>query len=154
VDAAVLYPGVGMIEGAPVSVGRGTTTPFEVVGAPWIDGADLAATMKAVGLPGVRFVATSFTPETATHAGRRCSGVRVEVADRAALNSPAVGLAVAHALQRLYPSELQVDRILGNLGSREVLDAIREGRSLSGVLAEADRQAQSFLPVRARYLIY
>ncbi|MCU0767404.1 MAG: DUF1343 domain-containing protein [Gammaproteobacteria bacterium] len=154
VDAAVLYPGVGMIEGAPVSVGRGTDTPFEIVGAPWIDGAALARALNALGLPGVRFAPTTFTPETATHAGKRCAGVRVEVADRGALDAPAVGLALAYALQRLHPQELQIDRILGNLGSREVLDAIRDGRPFADARALADRQAKAFLPVRARYLIY
>jgi uncharacterized protein YbbC (DUF1343 family)/CubicO group peptidase (beta-lactamase class C family) len=154
VDAAVLYPGVGLIEGAPVSVGRGTDTPFEIVGAPWIDGPALAAALNALGLAGVNFAPTTFTPRTATHAGQRCAGVRVEVTDRAALDSPAVGLALAHALQRLHPRELAIDRILGNLGSRAVLDAIREGRSFAEVRALADRQSSAFLPVRARYLLY
>jgi hypothetical protein len=80
--------------------------------------------------------------------------VRVEVADRGALDAPAVGLALAYALQRLHPQELQIDRILGNLGSREVLDAIRDGRPFADARALADRQAKAFLPVRARYLIY
>ena len=154
VAAATLYPGVGMIEGAPVSVGRGTDTPFEVVGAPWIDGGRLAAALGALRLPGVRFAPATFTPATATHAGKTCHGVRVELTDRDALNSPALGVALAHTLHRMHPTEFQVDRILGNLGSAAVLNGIKAGETLPSLLAGIDRDVQSFEPIRARYLLY
>ena len=154
VAAATLYPGVGMIEGAPVSVGRGTDTPFEVVGAPWIDGGRLAAALGALRLPGVHFAPATFTPATATHAGKTCHGVRVELTDRDALNSPALGVALAHTLHRMHPTEFQVDRILGNLGSAAVLNGIKAGETLPSLLAGIDRDVQSFEPIRARYLLY
>jgi uncharacterized protein YbbC (DUF1343 family)/CubicO group peptidase (beta-lactamase class C family) len=154
VAAATLYPGVGMIEGAPVSVGRGTTTPFQLVGAPWIDAGRLADAMNALRLPGVRFAPTAFTPASATHAGKRCRGVRVEVTDRDALNSPALGVALAHTLYRLYPKEFQVDRILGNLGSATLLDGIKAGEPLQSLLSGVEREAEAFGRTRARYLLY
>jgi uncharacterized protein YbbC (DUF1343 family) len=152
--AATLYPGVGMIEGAPVSVGRGTSTPFQLVGAPWIDAERLAGAMNALRLPGVRFAPTTFTPASATHAGKVCRGVRVELTDRDALNSPALGVALSHTLHRLYPKEFQVDRILGNLGSAALLEAIKTGEPLPSLLAAVERDVAAFEPVRARYLLY
>lgn len=154
VAAATLYPGVGMIEGAPVSVGRGTATPFQIVGAPWIDADRLATAMNALRLPGVRFAPATFTPASATHAGKSCRGVRVEITDRDALNSPALGVALAHTLHRLYPKELQVDRILGNLGSAALLEAIKAGEPLPSLLAAVERDVAAFERVRARYLLY
>jgi uncharacterized protein YbbC (DUF1343 family)/CubicO group peptidase (beta-lactamase class C family) len=152
--AATLYPGVGMIEGAPVSVGRGTTTPFEAVGAPWIDADRLAGAMNALQLPGARFAPITFTPATATHAGKACRGVRVELTDRDALNSPALGVALAHTLHRLYPKEFQVGRILGNLGSATLLAAIEAGEPLPSLLQRVERELEAFEPIRARYLLY
>jgi uncharacterized protein YbbC (DUF1343 family)/CubicO group peptidase (beta-lactamase class C family) len=154
VVTATLYPGVGMIEGAPVSVGRGTATPFQVVGAPWIDAHRLADAMNALRLPGARFAPTSFTPASATHAGRTCQGVRVEVTDRDVLDSPALGVALAHTLHRLYPKDFQVDRILGNLGSASLLEDIKAGESLRSLLERVDREVESFGKIRARYLLY
>ena len=154
VTAATLYPGVGMIEGAPVSVGRGTSTPFQVVGAPWIAAGRLADAMNALRLPGVRFAPTAFTPASATHAGKTCHGVRVELIDRDALNSPALGVALAHTLHRLYPKEFQVDRILGNLGSATLLEGIKAGESLRSLLEHVDREVESFGKIRGRYLLY
>jgi len=154
VTAATLYPGVGMIEGAPVSVGRGTSTPFQVVGAPWIAAGRLADAMNALRLPGVRFAPTAFTPASATHAGKTCHGVRVELTDRDALNSPALGVALAHTLHRLYPKEFQVDRILGNLGSATLLEGIKAGESLRSLLEHVDREVESFGKIRGRYLLY
>lgn len=154
VGAATLYPGVGMIEGAPVSVGRGTDTPFEVVGAPWIDAGRLADVMNGLRLPGVRFEPTTFTPATATHAGNLCRGVRVRLTDRDALDSPALGVALIHALHRLHPKELEVDRVLGNLGSAALLEGIKAGEPLPSLLAGVERDLEAFRRVRARYLLY
>jgi uncharacterized protein YbbC (DUF1343 family) len=152
--AATLYPGVGMIEGAPVSVGRGTSTPFELVGAPWIDGNELAHALNSLGLAGVRFAPAAFTPLTATHAGTLCRGVRVHLTDREALDSPALGVALAHTLHRLYPTELQLHRILGNLGSEQLLDRIRAGEPLPNLLRDLDARIAGFQETRRRYLVY
>ncbi|MBI2306865.1 MAG: DUF1343 domain-containing protein [Rhodocyclales bacterium] len=150
--AATLYPGVGIVEGAEVSVGRGTDEPFALVGAPWIDGRRLADELALLALPGVRFVPAEFVPVAARHAGEHCHGVRIELVDRDALDAPALGVALAATLHRLYPQHFSLDKILGNLGSQATLDAIRAGQAPAGIaagwaaaLAEFRARAHPFL---------
>lgn len=148
--SATLYPGVGMIEGAEISVGRGTPTPFEVVGAPWIDGPALSRALTARELPGLRFEPATFTPAIATYAGQSCQGVRLRVQERNALDTAALGIVLAQELHQRYPKNFSLDRTLGNVGSRRVLDSIRNGET-SGTLP-AD--LAGFMSRRERYLIY
>jgi uncharacterized protein YbbC (DUF1343 family) len=123
-QAAALYPGIGLMERA-ISVGRGTASPFEVLGAPYIDG---AALIRAVGkLPGVSLTPVRFTPTASTHKGEECGGVRITITDRRALRSVAVGLAIASALARLYPDRFPVDEMQPLLRHRETLEGIRSG---------------------------
>ncbi len=103
--AAALYPGVGLLETTNLSVGRGTDTPFEILGAPWLDGGRLAQILNARGIPGVRFSPTRFTPSSSVFAGQRCGGVRLDVVDRAALRAVSVGIEIAVALRDLYPRD-------------------------------------------------
>jgi uncharacterized protein YbbC (DUF1343 family) len=122
--AAALYPGIGLMERA-ISVGRGTATPFEILGAPYIDG---AALIRAVGkLPGVSLTPVRFTPTASTHNGEECGGVRVTITDRRALRSVAVGLSIASALARLYPDRFPLDEMQPLLRHRETLEGIRSG---------------------------
>ncbi|HEV8240127.1 MAG TPA: exo-beta-N-acetylmuramidase NamZ domain-containing protein [Thermoanaerobaculia bacterium] len=124
-QAAALYPGLGLLERA-VSVGRGTPTPFEIVGAPYVDGARLAREVGA--LPGVAVEAIRFTPTTDIHAGKECGGLRFTITDRRALRSVEVGLRVAAALVRLYPRDFPVDAMQPLLRHRATLEAVRAGR--------------------------
>jgi uncharacterized protein YbbC (DUF1343 family)/CubicO group peptidase (beta-lactamase class C family) len=144
--AAALYPGIGLLESA-LSVGRGTATPFEIVGAPYIEGARLAA---EVDVAGVRLTPVSFTPAASTHAGEACGGVRIEIADRAALRSVDLGIALASALARLYPEQFPVDRIQPLLRHTATLEAIRAGRPLEEIRRLWD--LGPFLERRARYV--
>ena len=122
--AAALYPGIGLMERA-ISVGRGTATPFEILGAPYIDG---AALIRAVGnLPGVSLTPVRFTPTASTHKGEECGGVRIAITDRRALRSVSVGLAIAAALARLYPDRFPVDEMQHLLRHQGTLEAIRAG---------------------------
>ncbi len=123
-QAAALYPGLGLLERA-VSVGRGTETPFEILGAPYVDGARLAR--EVGGLPGVAVEPVRFTPTASTHAGRECGGLRFTIVDRRALRSVEVGLRVAAALARLYPRDFPVDEMQPLLRHRATLEAIRAG---------------------------
>ena len=116
-NEATLYPGICIIEGANVSVGRGTDTPFEHFGAPWMDGVRLAAALNARRLPGVRFYPTSFTPTGSRFKGELCSGVFVIVTDREALQAVRLGVEVASAIYRQHPTAFEIDRILRLLGS-------------------------------------
>lgn len=153
-DQAVLYPGVGMIEGANVSVGRGTDHPFELMGAPWIHGKALADHMNARQIAGVRFEATTFTPRQWAFAGQKCEGLRITLTDRNRLDSPLLGVELMAALWRLHGDRFQIDRTLGMIGSRA---------SLAEVKAQADPRdiARAWMPAlaefserRQRYLLY
>ena len=103
---AILYPGVGLLESA-VSVGRGTDTPFEVVGAPYVDDVKLAEALNGAGLPGVRFVPIQFTPTYSVHKGQLCKGVYILLTDRDRCSVVDVGLLIAETLYRLLPEGLQ-----------------------------------------------
>jgi uncharacterized protein YbbC (DUF1343 family) len=124
-EQAVLYPGVAMVEAANVSVGRGTDTPFEVMGAPWIDGKALAQYLGGRAIAGVRFEATIFTPREWVFAGQPCQGVRIHLTDRNRLDSPLLGIELMSALQRFHSDRFAIDRTIGMLGSRESLAAIK-----------------------------
>jgi uncharacterized protein YidB (DUF937 family) len=112
VDEATLYAGVGLIEGANVSVGRGTTSPFELIGAPWIDGTGLAGYLARREIGGVRFEPTDFTPDRDRYAGRDCRGVRITLTDRASLDVARLGLELTAALYRLYPTDFKLSQLL------------------------------------------
>jgi uncharacterized protein YbbC (DUF1343 family)/CubicO group peptidase (beta-lactamase class C family) len=121
-NAAGLYPGIGLLERA-ISVGRGTETPFEILGAPYVDG---EALVREVGrLPGVSLMPVRFTPTASTHAGQECGGVRLRITDRRALRSVSVGLAIASALARLYPEQFPVDEMQPLLRHEETLEQIK-----------------------------
>jgi uncharacterized protein YbbC (DUF1343 family) len=122
--AAGLYPGIGLLESA-ISVGRGTPTPFEILGAPYIDGAEL---IREVGpIPGLAMRSVRFTPSASTHRGEVCGGVRLTITDRRALRSVDAGLKIASALMRLYPQLFPVDKIQPLLRHRETLEKVRRG---------------------------
>jgi uncharacterized protein YbbC (DUF1343 family)/CubicO group peptidase (beta-lactamase class C family) len=152
--AAVLYPGVGMIEGAEVSVGRGTDTPFELVGAPWLDGGQLAAELERLELPGVRFTAAEFEPAVGPYAGKRCRGIRLQVIDRDALDTPALGIALAQTLHRRYPQHFSLDKTLDSIGNHATLDAIRAGKPLPEIVEGWRGIVGAFMVRRAPYLLY
>ncbi|MGE5149945.1 MAG: exo-beta-N-acetylmuramidase NamZ domain-containing protein [Rhodospirillaceae bacterium] len=123
----VLYPGVAMVEGANVSVGRGTDTPFEILGAPWIDATTLANDLRGRNIAGVRIDPASFTPRESAYANLPCQGVRFTLIDRDRLDTPLLGLELIGALHRLYPGQFTVDRTIGLLGSRQSLEAVKAG---------------------------
>jgi uncharacterized protein YbbC (DUF1343 family) len=120
-NAAALYPGLGLLERA-ISVGRGTSTPFEIIGAPYIDGTRLAAELH--NLPGVAFTPVRFTPTASTHKNEECGGVRITITDRRALRSVTVGLTIASALTRLYPDKFPVNEIELLLKNKETLESL------------------------------
>jgi uncharacterized protein YbbC (DUF1343 family)/CubicO group peptidase (beta-lactamase class C family) len=152
--AAALYPGVGAIEYSNVSVGRGTDQPFERVGAPWIDGAGLAAALNARKLPGVRFYPEAFTPSTSKYAGEPCQGIHLIVTDRAALQPVRVGLEIAAALLQQYPTQYRLETTERLLGSRESLARVARGEDPAIVAASWAADEAKWRQVRARYLIY
>ena len=151
---AALYPGVAMLEGANLSVGRGTDTPFELVGAPWIAGSGLAAYLNSRGIPGVRFLPADFTPAADRYRNQACHGVRIVLVDRRALDVAALGVEMASALHRLYPTEFQIDRILPLVGSRWVLSAIESDAAPESIERRWRPSLDAFCKLRAKYLLY
>jgi uncharacterized protein YbbC (DUF1343 family) len=151
---AILYPGVGMIESANVSVGRGTGTPFEIIGAPWISGDRLARYLSGRRLPGVVFEPVTFMPGASPYAHHRCEGVRLKVVDRAALDVAALGVELAAALYRLYPGKFLIDKTAGMIGSRQVLQAIKNGDDPRVMQHRWQSGLDAFGRLRARYLLY
>jgi uncharacterized protein YbbC (DUF1343 family)/NADH pyrophosphatase NudC (nudix superfamily) len=124
---AFLYPGIGLLEFTNLSVGRGTDTPFEVIGAPWLDGRVLADALAARRIPGVGFVPIRFTPSASKFKGEPCGGVNIAVTDRAVLDPVRVGLEISVALRQLYPKEWEAEKIATLLLHRSTLDAILAG---------------------------
>src|SRR5205807_5133803 len=125
--AALLYPGIGLLETTNVSVGRGTDRPFEILGAPWIDGRQLADALNRAALPSVRFVPTRFTPTSSTHAGKECGGVQIYLDDWRQFRSLPVGVAIACQLRRLYPGQWQVLGYGRLLAHPQTLEALQRG---------------------------
>ena len=151
---ATLYPGVGMIEGTNVSVGRGTDTPFEVVGAPWIKGREIAAYLNARAIQSVRFVPITFTPTASNFAGERCEGVNVIVTDRNTLDSPELGTELASALYKLYANDFKIERMADLLVNQAVFDGIKSGEDPRRIAQDWQERLDEFVRMREKYLLY
>lgn len=151
---ATLYPGVGMIEGANVSVGRGTDTPFEVVGAPWMKGRELAAYLNARNIQSVRFVPVVFTPSSSNFSGQRCEGVNLILLDRNTLEATELGIELASALHHLYPSDFKLDKMPDLLVNQSVYDAIAAGEDPRRIAEDWQERLDEFIRLREKYLLY
>jgi uncharacterized protein YbbC (DUF1343 family) len=148
--AAGLYPGLGLLESA-ISVGRGTATPFEIAGAPYIDGEVLARELK---LPGVTFEPVRFTPTTSVFAHQPCGGVRLTITDRKTFRAVDTGLAIATTLRRLYGDRFAVDKMSPLLLSPKVLEAVRTAQPTSDIVALYRADEEAFRERRGKYLLY
>ncbi len=151
---ATLYPGVGLLETTNVSVGRGTDTPFEVIGAPWIDHLKLARNLRSMRLPGVVFIPIEFTPTTSKFEGELCYGINVAITDRSKLNPLQVGFALAAALRTLHPTQWDTKSLNRLLGNQDVAQAILDGKTMSEILQLARSGIGDFTKRRAEFLIY
>ena len=149
-EETTLYPGVALIEGANVSVGRGTSEPFKLVGAPWIDAKALAAYLEDRGIQGVRFAPADFTPASDRYAGRPCHGVRLSLTDRSLLNASELGIELAAALRRLYRDDFDIEPTLGLIGSSDTLKAIEDGIDPRAISAQWQSGLQAFRTVRGQ----
>jgi uncharacterized protein YbbC (DUF1343 family)/CubicO group peptidase (beta-lactamase class C family) len=151
---ATLYPGLGLIESTNISVGRGTGTPFEVIGAPWVVPADLARYLNARELAGVRFIPVTFTPDASVYAGQKCGGVNIVVTSRDALDAPELGLEIASALHKLYPDQYKLSNIDTLLLNRSALQALTRGEDPRRIADDGRPALEHFMQLRARYLLY
>jgi uncharacterized protein YbbC (DUF1343 family)/CubicO group peptidase (beta-lactamase class C family) len=151
---ATLYPGVGLLETTNLSVGRGTDTPFELVGAPWLDGRKLADYLNARGLAGVRFVPVRFTPRASVFKEQECGGVNIVVTDRALFRPVRAGLEIAVALRRLYPQDWKVDDYIRLLANADTLERVKRGDEPDSIAASWQARLEEFRRARARVLLY
>ena len=154
--AATVYPGIGALEGTNISVGRGTDTPFEQIGAPWIDGPALATELNGAGIDGVRFYPVMFTPAAgAKLGGQACQGVFLIVTDRDRLRPVAMGIGIASVLSRLYATQFKLEDAALLLGSKAVIEKIRGGSSPAAIVASCGREDEPrWRTTRGKYLLY
>ena len=151
---AALYPGVALIEGTNISVGRGTDTPFEVVGAPWVKGRELAGYLNERGIFGVRFVPVTFTPAASVYSGQKCEGVNVVLTERNTLDAPELGIELAAALQRLYPANFKIGRMAELLVNQAAFEGLMAGTDPRRIAQDWQEELERFEVVRKKYLIY
>jgi len=151
---ALPYPGLEILQNAGVSVGRGTETPFEQFGAPWMDGTKVASALNAAHLPGLKFVPQSFIPVSGLFAGRRCGGVGIRITDRAQVRSMRMGLEIAGVLQKLYPQDFDVSKTITLLGSAETVQKLRDGVPAVDILASWQPALAAYDRTRRKYFLY
>jgi uncharacterized protein YbbC (DUF1343 family) len=151
---AALYPGLGILETTNISVGRGTDTPFELLGAPWVQSVKLAAYLNARAISGVRFVPTEFTPNDSVYSQKKCGGVNIIVTDRNALDAPELGIEIASALHSLYPQQFELKNLDNLMLNDATLKAISAGQDPRRVWMDWVNEIDSFKLIRAKYLLY
>lgn len=157
VSTTFVYPATGLIEGTNVSEGRGTTKPFELIGAPYINGDELAGKLNALRLPGVKFRAASFTPMFSKHAGKLSHGVEIYITDREEFKSVPTGLHIIKTIQDLYPGDfefLAANNFNLLIGNGWIRSRIEEGSSVNEIMKEYQEKQDAFKKVRKNYLLY
>ncbi len=153
-NQATLYPGIGAIEYSNISVGRGTDQPFEQIGAPWIDGRVLAATLNDRGLIGIRFYPVMFTPASSKYAKEPCQGVFMVITNRSTVQPVRVGLEIAGALWKLYGDQYRMDNTDRLFGSRQGLERVKAGEEPARIAAGWAAAEARWRQLRAKYLLY
>jgi uncharacterized protein YbbC (DUF1343 family) len=151
---SILYPGIEILQNAGISVGRGTQTPFEEFGAPWLNGDDVAVFLNERHLSGVRFTAQPFIPIVGLYSGQRCGGVAIRVTDRAAVRSVRVGLEIAAVLQKLHPKQFDPAKLVLLLGNAETIQQLQDNRAPEKIVAGWTPSLSAFDQVRRRYFLY
>jgi len=151
---AMLYPGVGLLEATNLATGRGTDTPFERVGAPWIDPVRFATALNDAAIPGVRFVPMYFSPSERQHAHLRCGGVQIVLVNWEAFDPLLLGVTLAVTLRTLYPQEWQPEGLLRLLANKSAYDEIIACKPAAAIMARWTTDLDHFRRVRSRYLLY
>ncbi|MES9739350.1 DUF1343 domain-containing protein [Peribacillus frigoritolerans] len=157
VSTTFVYPATGLIEGTNVSEGRGTTKPFELIGAPYINSDELAGKLNALRLPGVKFRAASFTPTFSKHAGKLSHGVEIYITDREEFKAVPTGLYIIKTIQDLYPGDfefLAANNFNLLIGNGWIMSRIKEGSTVNEILKEYQVKQDAFKKVRKNYLLY
>lgn len=155
-DAAILYPGMGMLETVNVSVGRGTNKPFSLYGAPWINSYEILQNFDEnnVSFPGLKFNVTSFTPNTSTYTNQRLNGFKVDVTDRNRARSFDAMVHTLAAIKKLYPNQIEYNGMKRSFGSSILTDMMDGKYTAQQVLGIVNDNQSRFMPIRQKYLLY
>jgi uncharacterized protein YbbC (DUF1343 family)/CubicO group peptidase (beta-lactamase class C family) len=151
---ATLYPGIGLMEYTNISVGRGTDTPFEIIGAPWMDGQKLAAFLNEKNLGGVRFVPIRFTPKASVFKEENCNGINIVVTNREQFKSVKTGMEIALALRKLFPNDWKMDKLIGLLVNSEIYELVKRGETYPNIENAWQKKLDEFKSRRAQFLLY
>jgi uncharacterized protein YbbC (DUF1343 family) len=151
---ATPYSGVELLQDTNVSVGRGTDTPFEVIGAPWIKPKQLASYLNARLIAGVRFIPTEFTPSAATNSGQLCGGVQIVVVNREALDAPELGIELASALRKLYPQQFDLSNMNTLLVNQSAFRGLQSSEDPRRIAEDWRDGLDRFIVLRGKYLLY
>jgi uncharacterized protein YbbC (DUF1343 family)/CubicO group peptidase (beta-lactamase class C family) len=151
---ATLYPGIGMLEYTNISVGRGTDTPFEVIGAPWIEGRKLAEYLNQRNLSGVRFVPVRFKPNASNFKGEEIGGINLIITDRKVFKPVRTGIEIALAFRKLYPIDWKTDRLNRLVVNDTVFDMIMRNATAEEIENVAQSDVSKFANRRAQFLLY
>ncbi len=151
---ATLYPGIGLLETTNLSVGRGTDTPFEVVGAPWLDGQKLAAYLNARNLSGVRFVPIRYTPKASVFANQELGGINIIIINRETFKPVRTGIEIAVALRKLFPNDWQTEKYNRLLANTETFEKIKLGDAPEEIEKSWAAGLDEFKKRRAQFLLY
>ena len=152
--AEIFYPGLEILQAGGVSVGRGTNHPFEVFGAPWIDGVELAAYLNRREIAGVRFEPEKFTPDPGLYKGELCQGIRVVLTDRDVFQPMRMGIEIAVALDKLFPEQFETARMMELLGNAATIEQVANSRNPAAIVAGWNADLKAFQTTRAKYLLY
>jgi uncharacterized protein YbbC (DUF1343 family) len=152
--AAMLYPGVCLLEATNVSVGRGTDRPFEIIGAPWIEPRRLAASLRQANISGVRFIPIFFTPNAGKNQGTKCGGVSLLVTNADKINPVLFGFAIISVLNKLYPEKFEIGKVMDRLGNADTMKLLKAGRLPGKEYLDNNTDFQKFLDKRRKVLIY
>jgi len=154
IKGSILYPGIEILQSAGVSVGRGTQTPFEEFGAPWMNGDEVAAALNARNLPGVRFAGQPFIPIAGLYSGQRCGGVSIKITDRFKVRSMRMGLEIAAILLKLYPKQFEISKMIELVGNADTMQQLQSGVPPEKIVASWSESVTTFDQIRRKYFLY
>jgi uncharacterized protein YbbC (DUF1343 family) len=154
IKGSIVYPGIEILQSAGVSVGRGTQTPFEEFGAPWLNGDEVAAALNQLHLPGLHFAGQPFIPVVGLYSGQRCGGVAIRITDRFAVRSMRLGLEIAAILQKLYPKQFNSAKLIELVGNAETVRQLQSGVAPDKIVAGWSESLATFDRMRHKYFLY